>query len=82
MDANHQIWRVWARNLHMWGVSELAATLLEILGPLTILGAQLVYIGQPILNGSASSIHLDALAQMLENSTETQAFVEYLREKT
>lgn len=81
MDANHQIWRVWAGKLHMWGVDDLAATVLEALGPLTILGAQLVYIGQPILNGSTPGAHLNALAHMLEDSTETHAFVEYLREK-
>ena len=51
MDANHHIWRVWANQLHMWGVNDLVATLLEALGPLTILGAQLVYIGQPLLTG-------------------------------
>ena len=81
MDANHQIWRIWAGKLHMWGVGNLAAALLEALGPLTIVGAQLVYLGKPILTGSTPGTHLDALAQLLENSAETQAFVDYLREK-
>ena len=81
MDANHQIWRVWAGKLHMWGVDDIAATLLEVLGPLNTLGAQFVYIGQPLLNGGTPDAHLVALAHMLENSAETQAFVNYLREK-
>lgn len=82
MDANHHIWRVWADQLHMWGVTDLVATLLEALGPLTALGAQLVYIGQPLLNWGTPDIHLDALAHLLEDSVETRAFVDFLREKS
>ncbi len=82
MDANHHIWRVWADKLHMWGVDDLAATLLEALGPLTTLGAQFVYLGQPLLRWRTPDGHLDALAHMLENSAETRAFVDYLREKS
>jgi hypothetical protein len=82
MDANHHIWRVWANKLHIWGVDELAATFLEALGPLTTLGAQFIYLGQPFLGRAGLQGHLEALAQMLENSTETRAFVDYLREKS
>lgn len=82
MDANHHIWRVWADKLHMWGVDDLAATLLEALGPLTTLGAQFVYLGQPLLRWRTPDGHLDTLAHMLENSAETRAFVDYLREKS
>ncbi len=81
MDANHHIWRVWANKLHIWGVDDLAATLLEALGPLTTLGAQFIYLGQPLLSWGALDGHLDALAHMLESSSETRAFVDYLREK-
>jgi hypothetical protein len=82
MDANHHIWQVWAGKLHMWGVDNLAASLLEALGPLTLLGAQCVYLGHPFLSRGTPDGHLDALAHMLENSAETRAFVEYLREKS
>ena len=82
MDANHHIWRIWADRLHMWGVDDLTATLLEALGPLTTLGAQCVYLGQPLLSWGTPDGHLDALAHMLENSAETRAFVDYLREKS
>ncbi len=80
MDADHHIWRVWADKLHIWGVDDLTAALLEALGPLTILGAQVIYLGQPLLSWSASTGHLDALAHMLEDTRETRAFVDYLRE--
>jgi hypothetical protein len=66
----------------MWGVDDLTATLLEALGPLTTLGAQCVYLGQPLLSWGTPNGHLDALAHMLENSAETREFVDYLREKS
>ncbi len=81
MNANHHIWRVWSDKLHMWGVDGLAAGMLEALGPLTTLGAQMIYLGQPLLRGVTPDGHLNALAQMLENSAQTRAFVEYLREQ-
>jgi hypothetical protein len=49
--------------------------LLEAGGPLTVLGAQAVYLGQPFLGGKK----LDSLAHMLEEDEETQAFARYLR---
>jgi hypothetical protein len=82
MDANHHIWRVWADKLHLWGVDNLTAALLEALGPLATLGAQFVYLGQPLLSSGIQNAHLDELAHMLENLAETRAFVEFLREKS
>ena len=66
----------------MWGVEDLAASLLEAFGPLTVLGAQVVYLCQPFFMQSPSGQHLDALAHMLEDSTQTQAFALFLREGT
>jgi hypothetical protein len=48
---------------------------LEAGGPLTILGAQAVYLSQPFLGGKK----LDALDHMLEEDKESQAFARYLR---
>jgi len=80
MIANQHIWRVWTDSLHRWGVDEQVATFLEASGPLTVLGAQLVYIAQPALTGLFPASHLQALAEVLEDSTQTQAFADYLRE--
>ena len=74
MDTDQHIWRVWARFLHRLGVGKWVAVLLEAAGPLTILGAQAVYVSQPLLNHSLSEDHLDALARLLEDSTQTRAF--------
>ena len=54
--------------------------MIEALGPMTILGAQIVYIAQPLLRSFVSENHLVALANLLENTEETQSFVTLLRE--
>lgn len=78
--SNRQIWPIWSRILHRWGVQEITASLLENLGPLAVLGAQLVYLSQPFLSPFTPDGHLKALASMLEDTAETQAFIQILRE--
>lgn len=68
-------WSEWAESLRRLKLDVLAAWLLEAGGPLTVLGAQAVYLGQPFLGGKK----LDALAHMLEEDEESQAFARYLR---
>ena len=80
MAQNPDIWQTWAETLNRWGVTDLTATFLEALGPLNMLGAQFVYVGQPFLNQFVPEGHLDALAGLLEDPQETQAFVSVLRQ--
>jgi hypothetical protein len=80
MVANH-IWRVWAETLHRWGMQNLVASILETVGPLTVLGAQVVYLGQPFLHSIMPAKHLQALAHLLEDSNQRQAFIAVLREE-
>lgn len=80
MENNQTIWRDWARKLHGWGVQDLAASLLEGAGPLTLLGAQLIYLGQPLLRWAVPDGQLLALAALLEEPDHTRAFAAYLRE--
>lgn len=68
-------WSKWAEGLHRLKLDSLAAWFLEAGGPLTLLGAQAVYMSQPFIGGKK----LDSLAQMLEQDEETQAFARYLR---
>jgi hypothetical protein len=68
-------WSEWAESLRRLKLDVLAAWLLEAGGPLTVLGAQAVYLGQPFLGGKK----LDSLAHMLEEDEESQAFARYLR---
>ena len=80
MNFDQHIWQNWASNLHRWGVNRLVATILEATGPLTVLGAQAVYIGQPLLRLGIAGEHLDALTTLLEDSQQQRAFVSLLRE--
>jgi hypothetical protein len=82
MDTNHHIWREWADTLHRWGLQNLVASFLEAAGPLTLIGAQVVYVGQPILNELFPAGRLEALASMLEDDRQRQEFLFYLREET
>jgi hypothetical protein len=80
MADNPHIWRIWAKNLHRWGMRDSAATLLDAAGPLTMLLAQFIYISQPLLGKLVSPDSMTALASMLEEPAQTKAFVEILRE--
>ncbi len=68
-------WSKWAEALRRLKLDGFTAWLLEAGGPLTVLGAQAVYLSQPFMGGNK----LDSLARMLEEDEETQAFARYLR---
>jgi hypothetical protein len=68
-------WSEWAESLRRLKLDGFAAWLLEAGGPLTILGAQAVYLSQPFISGKK----LDLFAHMLEEDEESQAFARYLR---
>lgn len=80
MAENPHIWHTWASNLHRWGLQDGTAVLLEIAGPLTMLLAQVVYIGQPLFGKLVSADSMTALVTMLEEPAQTKAFVKILRE--
>jgi hypothetical protein len=80
VQENSQIWQTWADVLNHWGVKDLAATILEALGPINMLGAQFVYMGQPFLTPFFSEGYLDVLAELLADPRETQAFIAVLRQ--
>jgi hypothetical protein len=82
MDTNHHIWRVWTKSLHRWGLQNLVASFLEAAGPLAVMGAQAVYVGQPILDIVLPGEHLQALANVLEDDDQRQAFVTCLLEES
>ena len=69
-------WSKWAESLRRLKLDGLASWFLEAGAPLTILGAQALYIGLPFLGAE----RFDSLAQMLEEEEETKAFARYLRE--
>lgn len=80
MEAEQQLWRNWAEALRRRGLGQIAAALLEAGGPLNLVAAQVVYLGQPLLGSSAPHGSWQALAHLLEDAEQTQSFVTYLRE--
>jgi hypothetical protein len=80
MDANLPFWRDWAAILHRWGMRDMAASFLEALGPLTVFGAQAIYLGQPLLNSILPRDRIQALADLLEDSDQVKDFAAFLRE--
>ena len=61
-------------------MNHFAAAFLEASGPLNIVGAQLVYLGQPVLSSVFTGSRLTTLAQMLEQPERTETFISCLRE--
>ncbi len=68
-------WSQWAESLRRLKLDGLASWLLEAGSPLTLLGAQVLYISQPFVSGK----QVESIAQMLEEENEAQAFAHYLR---
>lgn len=68
-------WSHWAESLRRLKLDGLASWLFEAGAPLTLLGAQALYISQPFLGGK----HWSSFAHMLEEDEEVQAFARYLR---
>ena len=80
MEAEQHIWRKWAEALRHRGLGQIMATLLEASGPMNLVAAQMVYLGQPLLGSSVPDSSWQALAHLLEEPEQTQSFITYLRE--
>jgi hypothetical protein len=74
------MWPAWAGYLHQHRLGGFAAEVSELAGPLAIIGAQLLYLGQPLLRQALPEQHLQALALLLEDQNELKQFACYLRE--
>ena len=79
--THQQIWEGWATRLQQLGMREFLASFLEASGPVNLIGAQLVYLGQPVLGSIFPNDKLNALANLLEEPGQTRAFVDLLREE-
>ena len=70
-------WSEWAETLRRFKLDGLASWLLEAGSPFSVLGEQVLHIGQPFLGGK----QIELIARMLEDENKTQAFAHYLHEK-
>jgi hypothetical protein len=78
MNSLRANWPEWTETLRRLGLDGFAVWLLEASGPLNVIGAQLLYIGQPFV-GSQVNDQLLALANLLEEKGEAQAFAALLK---
>ena len=81
IDTDRALWPVWATALRRWGLHGLAAGLVEAAGPLNLLLAQALYIGQPYLRTSSTGGGISALARLLDDPRKAARFAAYLREE-
>lgn len=58
----------------------IAAELLKVCGPLTVFAAQAVYLSQPLIRGLIAENNLIALAELLEDDSQKNAFITILQE--
>lgn len=79
--SDENIFKSWAQRLRQWGLHQFAAAFLEASGPLNLVGAQLVYLSQPVLSSVFPNQQLQALAALLEEPDITNAFIHSLREE-
>lgn len=77
MDSFRSFWPAWLGSLQQKKLSLWVAWLLDAAGPLNLLGAQFIHLASPFLGSSEQS---KALAYILEEETETRAFISFLRE--
>jgi hypothetical protein len=78
MTSSRAYWQVWVGFLRRWGVDGLTLGILQVTRPLNPVAAQLLYLSQPLLFGKAAE-GAGALAQLLEEEDETQAFEALLK---
>jgi hypothetical protein len=69
-------WSDWANQLHRLKLDAIAAWLLEAGAPVTLLGAQALFVARPFLGPQS-----EALAHLLEEENEVRAFAAFLREE-
>ena len=70
-------WTNWAETLSRFHLKGLVGWLLEAGEPLTLVGAQLLYFGQPFIG----SDKVKDLAAFLEDQEKTRAFAAFLRKE-
>ena len=70
----------WIQTLYKLRLQNFAAAFLEALRPINLLGAQLVYLSQPILSPFIPREQSQDFAKILEDPSETEIFIKALRD--
>ena len=80
-NTDRELWPVWAAALRRWRLDGAAAALVEGAGPLSVLLAQMMYIGQPLAQTAVPGASYAALARLLDDPRQAAQFAAYLREE-
>lgn len=80
MDVDIQSWDEWKILLDRWGIRRWFIVALEFAGPFSLLGAQLLFLGSPLICEIIPQRQLDVLSGILEEPVHMQAFTRFLRE--
>jgi len=80
MNSLRAYWPEWTESLRRRGLDGFAAWLLEAGGPINVIGAQLLYMGQPFIVPQENA-DIRALANLLEEEDEARAFAALLRRR-
>jgi hypothetical protein len=67
--------------LQQWGLTDIAAALLEGTGPVNVFLAQAVHAGRPFIGRAVSEESLAALAHLFEDREEGRSFAAFIREE-
>ncbi len=77
MQMPSVVWTKWAETFSRFNMEGLVAWLLEAGEPLILVGAQLLYFGQPLFGSEG----ITDLAHFLEDKEKTRAFAAFLRKE-
>ena len=80
MNVDIQSWDEWKILLDRWGLRKWFIVALEFAGPFSVVGAQLLFLGSPLLCEIIPQRQLDVLSGILEEPVHKQAFTRFLRE--
>ena len=61
--------RGWAHSLHKTGLGDVVGAMLEAVGPISLLGAQVLWVAQPTLSIFMPADEVGGLAHLLETET-------------
>ena len=76
MESSREFWHRWAESLRKYQLQNIVASLLEGTSPLALLGAQAIYFSGAFIRND----QLSALATLLEDEKEAQAFASFLNQ--
>jgi len=81
MENDQIYWNGWIHAIQRWNLGGIVAFFLQSTGPLSVVMAQLVYMGQPLFATSPGDARWSALGRLLESQSSRNQFVSCLHEE-